>query len=285
MGDKFEGNGIIYTAAGGFIDMGHLRDHADWTAFIYNLIISNADSDEPISLELRNEGGAKTLTLPRTIYEDDVDFYELAGRIAYDISLWHEIATWFGASYVPFIAERYSSFSPEDIYSNLLGVKLGIEALKSDLDYDVAMTQLIATTLDEMGGVEKHSETVMAMCEVDAIWWSSERRIPSRKVLIEHNIDPGTEHGLTPWLVPSRAENSVPILLEKPGADCSNLYELSIKLNYKFPRKILCSEEDSKVITHCDFDRILEYIQKEEAQYQARLEAKNTRKDRGNKAG
>lgn len=33
-----EGNGIIYTKRGGFIDIGHLRDCADITAFIYCLI-------------------------------------------------------------------------------------------------------------------------------------------------------------------------------------------------------------------------------------------------------
>ena len=36
LGDPNEENGIIYTRRGGFIDMGHLRDQADWTAFLYN---------------------------------------------------------------------------------------------------------------------------------------------------------------------------------------------------------------------------------------------------------
>ncbi|MDP3432015.1 MAG: DUF4056 domain-containing protein [Bacteroidota bacterium] len=48
----------------------------------------------------------------------DNDLVNLAGKIAYDLSVWHEIATWFGASTIPFVPERYSSFSVEDVYSN-----------------------------------------------------------------------------------------------------------------------------------------------------------------------
>src|SRR5665647_3519774 len=33
LGNAGEGNGIIYTRRGGFVDMGHLRDQADWTAY------------------------------------------------------------------------------------------------------------------------------------------------------------------------------------------------------------------------------------------------------------
>jgi hypothetical protein len=35
LGSQDEGNGIIYTATGGFIDIGHVRDQADWTAYLF----------------------------------------------------------------------------------------------------------------------------------------------------------------------------------------------------------------------------------------------------------
>src|SRR5680860_862991 len=38
LGGKEEQNGNIYTKRGGFIDLGHLRDCADWTAYLYRLI-------------------------------------------------------------------------------------------------------------------------------------------------------------------------------------------------------------------------------------------------------
>lgn len=51
----------------------------------------------------------------------------LSGRIAYDLSVWHEIATWYGVSSVPLVSEQFSSFSPEDVYSNLLGLCLELK--------------------------------------------------------------------------------------------------------------------------------------------------------------
>ncbi|MDZ7607376.1 MAG: DUF4056 domain-containing protein [Cyclobacteriaceae bacterium] len=132
LGSKDERNGIIYTKRGGFIDLGHLRDYADWTVYLYNVIQSRMESEEPVVLNLESEGGTKTIILHnlRELKRDKVS--NLAAKIAYDLSVWHEIATWFGASYIPMIPERYSSFSPEDLYSNLLGAQLAIRAIESD---------------------------------------------------------------------------------------------------------------------------------------------------------
>ena len=140
LGKKDENNGNIYTKRGGFLDLGHLRDCADWTAYLYQLINASKENKELTITRLGNEGGTKTLELLIPDEFDDLDACELAGKIAYDLSLWHEIATWFGASYVPLVPERFSSFSPEDLFSNLLGVHLGMRAIKSDLDYNEAMT-------------------------------------------------------------------------------------------------------------------------------------------------
>jgi len=136
LGDKKkrEGNGIIYTRNGGFIDMGHLRDQADWTAYLYNLIIKN--KGKQIDRGLGHEGGLKTLKIDVPINISEADARQLAGKIAYDLSVWHEIATWYGASSIPFVPERFSSFSVEDAYSNLLGVTLGIRAIESELPYE-----------------------------------------------------------------------------------------------------------------------------------------------------
>ena len=121
MGGSTEGNGIIYTRTGGFIDIGHMRDYADWTAYLYNVIKSGVESGQEIILKIGAEGGTKTLIIPTP--DGNVNLFELAGSIAYDLSVWHEIATWYGISYIPMVNEKYSSFSPEDLYSNLLGVK------------------------------------------------------------------------------------------------------------------------------------------------------------------
>ena len=154
LGSKEEANGIIYTKRGGFIDIGHVRDIADWTAYLASVILTEQSKEGgEIIINLGIEGGRKTLTINASKDLDRLSVFQLAGRIAYDLSLWHEISTWFGASYIPLMPERYSSFSPEDLYSNLLGVHLAIHALESDLEYEEAMTQLLKSKLDELESV------------------------------------------------------------------------------------------------------------------------------------
>ena len=39
----------------------------------------------------------------------------IARRLAFQLSIWHEIATWYGWSAVPGYPEKLSAFSPEDL--------------------------------------------------------------------------------------------------------------------------------------------------------------------------
>lgn len=261
LGHKDEGNGNIYTRRGGFIDLGHLRDCADWTAYLYNRMVAQK-AGNPIIIDLGSEGGHKTLTISIPEGAAAPDLYSLAGKIAYDLSVWHEIATWFGASYIPMVPERYSSFSPEDLYSNLLGVTLGIRALKSELSYDQAMTLLIAETLDSLQAVETIEETYAAMDKVENIWWTSEKSLPSKKVLLKRYYDSG-EH-LTPWLIPDVNFEQKPYTLQKPEAALSSFYEFKIKLNYRFPVKDIFVSQIDRTITQEDFDRIISYIEQDD---------------------
>lgn len=277
LGDKEENNGNIYTRRGGFIDMGHLRDCADMTAFMYKLIISQKETDGVFTADLGTEGGPKTLTLNIPCNIDSLEAYQVAGKIAYDLSLWHEIATWFGTSYLPFVPERYSSFSPEDLYSNLLGVKLGISALKSDLDYDEAMTFLIHDVLDSLETVSTFDETYAAMEKVENIWWTKDKNLPSRKVLLKRYFD--TDSCLSPWLIPSMHDVS-PIVLVKPTSSLTNRYQLSIKLNYKFPLRAIFSSPIDRLITQKDFHRFVEYIEDDVDKLALKMEIKAERQEK-----
>lgn len=261
MGCKDEQNGNIYTKSGGFIDMGHVRDCADWTAYLYNLILSGKNKVAGVTKVLGREGGLKTLLLYLPPELDSLMASELAGKIAYDLSLWHEISTWYGSSYIPFVPERYSSFSPEDLYSNLLGVTLGIQALRSDLEYNDAMTQLIAKMLDSLECVATVDETFTAMEKVEDVWWTRDKRLPSKKILLKRFMDSDTY--LTPWLLPEDTCDFVPHKIEKPASYLSDLYELRIKLNHKFPVKRKFSAQLDKTITSKDFDVLKSYIEQD----------------------
>ena len=285
LGGRNEGNGIIYTQRGGFIDIGHVRDCADWTAYLYSLIELNKGNKAEVIKTLKTEGGLKTLTFEIPDGFDSLKVYQLAGKIAYDLSLWHEIATWFGVSYIPLLPERYSSFSPEDLYSNLLGVKIGISALKSNLEYDEAMTILITNMLDSLESVTSIDETYIAMEKVENIWWTQEKSLPSRNILIERYVN--SELYLLPWLVPDEGNDAVPFRLNIPDNNLCDLYELSVKLNYKFPLKSILPLREDRIITQKDFSIIMSYVRKDIADLQSKIIfralRKQKRKDRRNR--
>lgn len=291
LGDKkTEGNGIIYTRNGGFIDMGHLRDCGDWTAYLYNQIIENRGKGF-FEKTLGHEGGLKTLslTIPETM--TDADAIQLAGAIAYDLSVWHEISTWYGASYIPFLPERFSSFSIEDAYSNLLGVQLSMKAIASELPYEEAMTQLIETKLTDLEAVETKEESLAAMEDVREIWWTRTKKLPSKKVLLERELE--VYPTVQPYLVAGwSTHNSSDFAISVPKTTATNdiltnYYQLSFKLNQKVPFRKLFPERKKRLISQRDFPYILRQIaieihieeEKQRANEEKKL-AKLERKDR-----
>ena len=281
MGGKTEKNGNIYTRRGGFLDMGHLRDCADWTAYLYKLIKASQNDPGFNSIELRYEGGAKSLVLnvPKDLEEEKV--IQLAGKISYDMSLWHEISTWFGASYIPLVPERFSSFSPEDMYSNLMGVHLGMRAIASNLDYDEAMTFELDKMLDTLESVNTEAETYEAMLKVNQVWYTNEKRYPNKKIVLKRYIDLDTD--LSPWLVPNMESKLPPYLLRKPDNALSKYYQLSLKLNFRFPVDSIFSGKTDHLITQNDFETFIGYIKTEINNEALKEEEKDLKKEKTHK--
>ena len=269
LGGKSEGNGLIYTRYGGFIDIGHLRDIADWTNYLYTLILENRGNDS-IYHKLGYEGGPKLLRLDLTAQIDSNTCLQLAGKIAYDLSLWHELSTWFGASTVPMMPERYSSFSIEDAYSNLLGVYIAMEALQSGKPYNLAMTETLSKKLTELGAVATEEETFQALELVQDVWWTREKRLPNSNVILERNTDVATI--VEPWLVPDlKYGKPAPKSLMVPrstsdGNDLTSYYEFSIDLNHKFPVKELFPTRPSSKINQDDFAILLDRVSQDLSQ-------------------
>jgi len=263
LGDASEENGIIYSRRGGFIDMAHLRDQSDWTAYLYTQILENKKKGS-LSIVLGREGGEKNLNVIIPSNLNNLDLIHLAGKIAYDLSVWHEIATWFGASTIPFVPERYSSFSIEDPYSNLLGVTIGIQALQSELPYEQAVTHIIKKSLKDLDAVSNEAETFLAMEAVRDIWWTRDKKLPSSKVLLQRQLQ--VYPCLKPWLVPGwNSDNQTSYELTVPelasnGQTLSQFYQLEFKLNYKFPFHKMFPERRERNITQNDFDRMLAQV-------------------------
>ena len=264
MGSKAEKNGIIYTHKGGFIDMGHLRDIADYTAYLFALIKENRNVGLH-EFKLGKEGGTKKLNVFIPDHFTDEDIAKLAGKIAYDLSAWHEISTWYGSSYIPLVPERYSSFSVEDAYSNLLGAHLGIKAVLGDKPYEEEMTRSILETLHYLGAVQTEEETRQAMNDVKDIWWSGTAKLPSRKVLIKRQFE--ILGRVSPLVVDSdlRGESEYDLLVPELASDGKKLtdyYSLQIKTSYKIPvRKVLGFSSRERYITQEDFPALIEYAE------------------------
>lgn len=263
LGKPSEENGVIYTRRGGFIDTGHLRDQADWTAFLFTFL-QQGRHQECIRIDLGHEGGDKDLYVSVPPWFSDDDLLLLAGSIAFDLSLWHEIATWYGVSSVPMVPERYSSFSLEDIYSNLTGILLGIEAVRSELPYEEAMNLLIHEKLAELEAVNTREETIQAMEMVRNIWWTREARMPSMRVVIARHTS--VQEPIYPLIIPGEFTEKVsPEALYPPRYSStldtlSNLYDLNIRLNHKFPVKKLFPENKDRTISQREYGVLLEDI-------------------------
>ena len=263
MGNKREVIGTIYTQKGGFIDMGHVRDQIDWTRYLYATILNSRGKGEVI-LRLRNEAGRKTLYLNIPAQLNNNDCILLAGKITYDLSLWHEISTWFGASAIPLIPEKFSSFSVEDVYSNLLGIHIGMKTLHSKLLFNAAATGLIVSTLDSLAVVKTTKETYDAYDAVYDKWYTNKKRVPNTKVMLKRDSDVLTS--TRPWIVPNQtATISDPIVLEVPllntkGELLTNFYQFTIELNHRFPVKELFPNHQSSRIDQDDFVVLLNRI-------------------------
>jgi hypothetical protein len=216
--------------------------------------------------KLGYEGGPKVLQIVIPPSMEIEDIMILAGRIAYDLSVWHEIGTWNGTSLIPMLPERYSAFSIEDAYSNLLGVRLGIEALKSELPFEEAMTDILKSTLNELEALPTLEETHTAMLSVEGDWWSNRVKLPNARVIKkrEFGIYPCIQPALLPAYTSQITESpAICLPLLKFHPDPNQFYNIYIQLNNKFPVKAIFAENFNGIITQRDFPTLISYAERE----------------------
>ncbi len=209
-----ETNGLVYTCRGGFVDVAHVRDYADWTAFLASRMEELFATGGVI--ELPEEAGARFVYVS-ALAEPLLDrvgrreaAVELAQWVAFQLSLWHETATWFGWAAFSGFPELASAFSPEDLYSNMVGIQMAgaiIRAGGADtpLQYSRNMDFALEAVLRRLGALPRQG-TREAAAAVDGLWWDSSRRLPEREVVIRRNFEGGPL--LVPWRVPRRLQSA-----------------------------------------------------------------------------
>ena len=187
----------------------------------------------------------------------------LAVRIAFQMSIWTELVQYYGLTKFAGAEEVYSSFTPDDLYSNLLGAHLGIAALESDLPYDHAMDIALLTTLDRLGVVSQ-AQTRRTLDRLAGSWWNPDFAWPSRNIAILRTYGIGPE--VAPSLAPEDviASHGKPFLLDVPekgpgGAPLDGDYQLEIVPHVgemaRFP-----DAEKGKTFDQQDLPRLVEEV-------------------------
>lgn len=258
--------GMVYTCRGGFIDIGHVREAADRTAYLSavtfrNLMLGRRQFTYRVIEPARYR---VTLIYPEA-WEDSAmedrqavarEISVLLGQYFARTSLvWHEIVTWYGFSSTGIFSENISAFSWEDMYSDLLGTRLAVRALQDETQgYDPAMTRLIDEVIHELE-VQPANIARKAANAIYGKWYSGGWYFFVE--MLERNFDAGLTSGqITPWLVEGICPQAQPHPLPVP--DVKFLDEYGFQMELKMEVRELEKHKIYRDLQLDDFDRPLQ---------------------------
>jgi len=276
----FEKNAIVYTCKAGHLDITHIRWNGDHTRYLIKKTRKTIHEKEDgfafnLSLELSRhrvkfkypENWDDLSHKEKEKIADEIAF-EIGPYLAFNATIWHEIITWFGVHFAGFEPEFNSSFSWEDMYSNLLGTKLAVEAVKDTKHrYNKAMTLAIDRKLKELGP-QSRSTAIYASEKMRGEWYTGYLLVD----IIRKNMDIGLDDGyITPVLVPGICDDAEPELLAVPTTDILSKYGFSMEYEvrpYEWERgkilKVIYPDgQNGKVEPAKHFPIYMEYIKKE----------------------
>jgi hypothetical protein len=220
-----EHNGLLYTCHAGFIDSAHVRDYADWMLFLTSWVARRVATGG--ELVLPHEAGVRRVVMqpipPKLIRRERVRALSLslAEYVAFRLSIWHEIATWYGWSAMALFPERASAFSIEDLYSNLLGIKLvrsivEVGGSSSEASYNRNMDLWLVEALRRLGAIDARDGIRIAHA-LDGYWWDSTKRLPDPRLLMRRNLEIGYE--VRPWLAGDAGSEAADAILDEVCTD------------------------------------------------------------------
>ena len=271
--------GLVYTGKGGFIDLGHLRDSADRTAYCtlttYEHLLKG---DKEFSFSLL-EPSTYIVTIEYPEYWNSLaDKKKIAQEVAiaagqyftYHAMVWHEIITWYGYKYTGIFSEYISAFSWEDVYSDVIGIYIAGSALRQSTDnFDEVMTKLIYDEFDYLDA-KPVSVAKKAEKKIKGKWYNG-TIYPFAK-LKKRNLDIGLDGYVTPWLVPGVCSNKKPLSYPVPTLNIPEQYGFSINVKIK-PKimeehklfKAIDPNGDTKyIVPSRDFPKLMKDITKKE---------------------
>ena len=271
-----EASGIVYTKRGGSIDIDHVRGAADIARHAYDL-----------SRSALLKGKKKfSMSPPFEYYSNNVEFkypenwgtlsvkektpiatevsLQVGHTVGYNSTLYHEMLTWFGTRFL-LIPEFYSAFSWDDIYSNLVGATLAMEAVQDpNLSYNQAMTKLLDEEMKTLGALPR-AEAIKVTNSVKGKWFRGGAVFPS---VLRRNVDAGLDDGyVSPALIPG-VSDAEPLDFAAPALDSLEKYGFEMAYTISSAhgadrkmRKIVQTKGPLEPRKH--FAAIMEYIKKE----------------------
>jgi hypothetical protein len=214
-----EKNGVAYTCRGGTVDIIHVRIAADWTAYLTARTYQHLMKGDPgFSYKLAVDRSRSYLrftyppnwkSLPQAQRSAVAKEVALAvgPYLAFTMTSWHEMITWFGFKCIGLPTEFPSAFSWEDSYSNLLGTIIATRALQdTQHPYNEAVKIALDAEMQTLG-VLPASRAREISGSVRNDWYKG-----SVVLLVDikmRNFDIGIGDGyVTPTLIPGVAECS-----------------------------------------------------------------------------
>jgi hypothetical protein len=232
-------NAMVYTAKAGYIDLGHLREAADRTRYLFEVCNENIlNGQKEFSFKII-EPAEYHVSMTYPDYWNQLGMEErqrIAREVAIDLgqhfahlsTIWHEIVTWYGYASTGLLSEKASSFSWEDGYSDLLGSKLAAAVLRDNTKtFDDGMTDIIVRELAKLD--PQPVETAKKATDIiEGKWFSGRFPFLSMK---RRNFDVGFDDGyISPFRVPG-LDGGVPAELGRvPTLDALRRDGFSVRL-------------------------------------------------------
>ncbi len=183
-----ERTGLVHTCRGGLIDVGHVRASIDRVAYLF------AASASP-RVEISVQGGTGVFVHTASTAAARRAF---AARGAYALAVWHEAATTRGLGRRPYFSEDFSARSPEDLYSDALGARIGLAALEDPRPFEDAVDALLARALHTLGADDEDA-TRAALDRVEGRWWRRDAVVPDGELLLARRDDDALP--IAPWRI------------------------------------------------------------------------------------
>ncbi|MHC4553587.1 MAG: DUF4056 domain-containing protein [Planctomycetota bacterium] len=277
---KKEKLGMVYTSKGGFLDIGHVREGADRTRYLIEMVYQNLlQSSTSFQFDVIEPSQYEVVVTYPDDWEDrsESEQAEIAREVSiqygqylgHQTLIWHELLTWFGYASTGLFPEHISSFSWEDTFSDVIGTCLAVEAIRSGGDYDEEMTRLLSEKVAQLQG-EPSEVGEEAEDLIKNKWYTGgEYFFVNMK---KRNFDVGYEDGtVTPWLVPDLFSEAEPLPCPVPTADCLSEYgfNMTVQLDpkawekYKIYKALGLDVWNDKMQLDVHFPQLLDYIKQQ----------------------